>query len=66
MKKLTDFGTTVKIKLLRNGKNQNWLIEEVKKETGLYFDDSYLYKIMVGVNSNKKMISAIKKILEIE
>ena len=47
-------------------KTQRWLIDEVKKATGLYFDDGYLYKLLVGLNNNPTMVKAIKEILEIE
>lgn len=66
MKKLSDFGIEVKIRLLNLNKTQNWLIEEVKKDTGLYFDDSYLHKILIGVKSSEKIVNSIKKILELE
>lgn len=42
------------------------LIAEVSKRTGLYFDDSYLNKIMTGKQKNPNMIEAINSILGIE
>ncbi|MDD7634068.1 MAG: hypothetical protein PUK20_03955 [Firmicutes bacterium] len=42
-----------------------WLIDEVKKDTGLYFDRSYLHKIMVGTLSTPAIVESIKRILEI-
>ena len=66
MATLTDFGKQVKIKLIQMDKPQKWLNEEVVKRTGLYFDDSYLHRIVTGKNSNPKIVSAIKEILEIE
>ena len=63
---LTEFGKQVKIKLIQMDKPQKWLNEEVVKRTGLYFDDSYLHRIVTGKNSNPKIVSAIKEILEIE
>ena len=56
----------MKIKLIQMDKPQKWLNEEVIKRTGLYFDDSYLHRIVTGKNSNPKIVSAIKEILEIE
>ena len=66
MATLTEFGKQVKIKLIQLDKPQKWLNEEVVKRTGLYFDDSYLHRIVTGKNSNPKIVSAIKEILEIE
>lgn len=39
---LMPFGLEIKINLLNLGKNQNWLIREVREKIGLYFDSSYL------------------------
>lgn len=66
MATLTEFGKQVKIKLIQMDKPQKWLNEEVIKRTGLYFDDSYLHRIVTGKNSNPKIVSAIKEILSIE
>ena len=66
MATLTEFGKQVKIKLIQMDKPQKWLNEEVVKRTGLYFDDSYLHRIVTGKNNNPKIVSAIKEILEIE
>ena len=66
MATLTEFGKQAKIKLIQMDKPQKWLNEEVVKRTGLYFDDSYLHRIVTGKNSNPKIVSAIKEILEIE
>ena len=63
MATLTEFGKQVKIKLIQMDKPQKWLNEEVIKRTGLYFDDSYLHRIVTGKNSNPKIVSAIKEIL---
>ena len=66
MATLTEFGKQVKIKLIQMDKPHKWLNEEVIKRTGLYFDDSYLHRIVTGKNSNPKIVSAIKEILSIE
>ena len=63
--KLTEFGKKIKVALIEKDKTQNWLIEEVKKKTGLYFDSSYLCKIMTGTKESDKIIVAIKDILEL-
>lgn len=61
--KLCDYGKEVKKKLVDIDKKQVWLIQQVKKETGLYFDDSYLGKILNGKVNNLKIKAAIEKIL---
>ena len=63
---LTDFGKSVKIRLIEIGKPQKWLIDEVKARTNLYFDDSYLHRISTGKYENVKIIEAIKTILEMD
>ena len=64
--KNTDFALCVKTELLRTGKSQKWLIEEVGKITGLYVDDSYISKIFRGKRKPPKIIKAICEILKIE
>ncbi len=66
MTKLCDFGKEIKKKLVDIDKPQNWLIEEVRKDSGLYFDSSYMNKIMTGKLGTPKIISSICKILGIE
>lgn len=41
------------------------LLEQVRQTTGLYFDDSYLYKIQTGQLATPKIVSAIRDILEL-
>lgn len=65
MAQLTGFGKSVKKKLVDLEQPQKWLIEKVTKKTGLYFDDSYLHKIMVGKLSTPKIVQAIRDILEL-
>lgn len=65
MAQLTVFGKEIKKRLIDIEHPQNWLIEQVKEKTGLYFDDSYLYKIMVGSLSTPSIVSAINEILEL-
>ena len=66
MTQMTQFGKKIKIALLNQCKTQNWLIDVLKKETGLYVDTSLLYKVLIGTNKNPKLISAIEKILDIK
>lgn len=63
---LTEFGKSIKKKLVDIDRSQNWLIEQVANETGLYFDRSYLYKIQTGQLSSPKILAAICKIIEIK
>lgn len=64
--KFTVFGLCVKTELLRRGKTQKWLEEEVAKKTGKFMDDSLMYKILTGDRKASKMIAAICEILGIE
>ena len=63
--KYTKFGLDVKMSLLKSGKTQNWLIEQVKEKTGMFFDDSYLYKILTGQRKAVEMANAIREILNL-
>ena len=60
MSKLCNFGKEIKKRLVDIDKNQEWLITEVRADTGLYFDTGYLHKILVG-----RIVASISKILEI-
>lgn len=64
--KFTDFGLCVKTELLRRGKEQKWLEEAIREETGLYVDSGYLYKILTGQRNAPKIVDAICKILNIQ
>ena len=64
--KFTDFGLCVKTELLRHGKEQNWLIEEIKKLTGLYVDSGYMYKVLTGQRNAPKIVAAICEVLNIQ
>ena len=63
---LTNFGLSVKVKLLQIGKDQKWLEEAVSEKTGLYVDNGYLYKIFRGQRKAPKIVAAIREILGIE
>ena len=63
--KFTDFGLSVKMELLRRGKSQIWLIDEIKKTSGMFVDDSYIYKILTGQRAAPKITEAISAILNI-
>lgn len=61
----TEFGKSVKKRLIDLGQNQEWLYAQVREKTGMYFDSSYLYKIMTGRCSPEKMVRAISEVLDI-
>ena len=65
-REITEFGKRIKIALVERDRTQNWLIDEVKNKTGLFFDSSYLYKLMTGERKSGKVVDAIKEILAIE
>lgn len=65
MAQITAFGKEIKKRLIDLEHPQTWLIERVKERTGLYFDDSYLYKIMSGTLSTPSIVNAINEILEL-
>lgn len=62
---MTDFGKQVKIALIEKGWTQNRLIEEVKAQSGLYVDRSYMSKTLNGLYVNPKIVEAIKEVLGI-
>ena len=61
--KICQYGKEIKKRLVDIDKTQVWLIGEVAKDTGLYFDRSYLHKVMVGKNNNPKIKTSIFSIL---
>ena len=65
MAQLTAFGKDIGKRLIDLNKSQTWLIGEVRSKTGLYFDDSYMYKIKTGQLSTPKVVQAICEILDL-
>ena len=63
--KFTPFGLCVKTELLRRGREQKWLESEIRAKTGLFVDDSYIYKILTGQRKAPKIVAAICEILDI-
>lgn len=63
--KFTSFGLCVKTELLRRGKSQKWLEEEVSARNNLYVDSGYMYKILTGQRAAPKIVQAIREILEL-
>lgn len=66
LSKFSDFGLSVKTKLLQIGKDQKWLEEAVAEKTGLYVDGGYMYKILTGQRNAPKIVEAIREILNLE
>lgn len=64
--KFTEFGLCVKDKLLRKGKEQKWLEEQITERTGLFVDSGYMYKILTGQRNAPRIVQAICEILDIE
>ena len=62
--KYTPFGLCVKTELLKRGKKQKWLEEEIRK-TGAYADSGYLDKIFKGKRNAPKTVKAICEILDL-
>lgn len=65
MVQLTEFGKSIEKRLIDLNEPQKWLIEKVKQDTGLYFDDSYMHKIKTGKISTPSIVNSICKILDI-
>lgn len=65
MSKYTDFGLSVRCKLLQMGKEQKWLQEEVTSRTGLFVDNGYMYKVLTGRRNAPRIVAAIREILDI-
>ncbi|MGI5897095.1 MAG: XRE family transcriptional regulator [Oscillospiraceae bacterium] len=65
MTKICGFGKEIKKKLVDINQSQEWLIQKVKEETGLYFDSGYLHKILRGELTTPGIISSISKILNL-
>ena len=64
--KFSDVGLCVKTELLRQGKEQKWLEEQISEKTGLFIDSGYMYKILTGKRNAPKIVEAICEILDIE
>lgn len=63
---LTPFGKRIKHALIDRNRSQAWLIEQVKEKTGLYCDNSYMYKIQTGQLSTPSIVGAICEVLGLE
>lgn len=63
--KFTDFGLCVKTELIQRGMSQCELEKIVSRETGLFVDSGYMYKILTGKRTPEKIISCICSVLNI-
>ena len=63
---LCPFGKEIKKRLVDIDENQEWLIQQVKADTGLFFDSSYMHKILTGKLATPSIVASIKKILHLE
>ncbi len=61
----TDFGKTVKKRLIDLDTSQAWLISQLNQDTGLFVDSSYLNRILTGRCNSEKIIASISKILDL-
>ena len=57
-RELCSFGKKINHRLIALEQSKGWLIEEVKRHTGLYFDRSYLRKIETGQLATPKIVDA--------
>lgn len=64
-KPLCEFGKQIEIALIQMDKRNDWLIEQVKEDTGRYFDRSYLHKVKTGEIETTGILQSISKILNI-
>lgn len=62
---VTAFGKSVKKRLVDLDRSQEWLMSQIREQTGLYIDSSYMYKILTGQLATPKVITAIRSILEL-
>lgn len=61
-----EFGKEVKKRLVDIEQTQSWLAEKVSEDTGLWVDTAYLSNTLAGRRTPKKIMTSIKKILEME
>lgn len=64
-RKLCHFGVEAKKRLVEINESQIWLAEQVGKDTGLFVDPSYLYKVFTGERDAPKIKASIEKILSL-
>lgn len=55
----SSYGKEVCKRLVDMDKQKVWLMEEIRKRTGLYMDSSYLNKILNNGKGSQKILEAI-------
>lgn len=65
-KELCEFGKKINHALVDFNQPKDWLISQVAADTGLYFDRSYLHKIMTGRLATPKIVDSICGVLGVE
>lgn len=55
----SSYGKEVCKRLVDMDKQKVWLMEEIRKRTGLYMDSSYLNKILNSGKGSQKILEAI-------
>ena len=63
---LTEYGKSVRTKLIELNKSQEWLIGRVVEKTKMYVDSSLLNKILTGQKNSERIVLAINSILSEE
>ena len=66
MKQLTPLGVKIEIALIHKRMTNTELAKRVEEDTGLVCDCKYICKIKTGDRNPEKIISSIKKILDIK
>ena len=66
MKQLTPLGVKIEIALIHKRMTNTELAKRVEEDTGLFCACKYICKIETGDRNPEKIISSIKKILDIK
>ena len=61
-----ELGKEIEKRLVDIDQNQKWLIDSVRDDTGMFFDGSYLHKILTGKHRTPSIVTSICKILNIK
>ena len=64
-KELCHFGKQIEHRIVEIRQTDKWLIDQVREDTGKFFDRSYLHKIKTGQLTTPSIVTSISKILEI-
>ena len=62
---VTEFGKSIKKRLVDLDRSQEWLMRQIREQTNLYIDSSYMYKILTGRLATPKIVAAIREILDL-